>query len=85
MAEIYPCSRKHCDASEWSSTTEIISVGDREADVYDLFVAERPVGVELLIRAAWNRRVVEAPQPGGHERCRADEQPPPCQPSFRHA
>jgi hypothetical protein len=44
-------------------TTTIISVGDREADVYDLFVAERPAGVELLIRAAWDRRVVDAPQP----------------------
>jgi Transposase DNA-binding/Transposase Tn5 dimerisation domain len=44
-------------------TTEIISVGDREADVYDLFVAERPAGVELLIRAAWDRRVADAPQP----------------------
>jgi hypothetical protein len=44
-------------------TTTIISVGDREADVYDLFVAARPAGVELLIRAAWDRRVADAPQP----------------------
>jgi hypothetical protein len=43
--------------------TEIISVGDREADVYDLFLVERPAGVDLLIRAAWNRAVVESPQP----------------------
>jgi hypothetical protein len=32
--------------------------GDREADVYDLFVAERAEGVDLLVRAAWDRRVV---------------------------
>jgi hypothetical protein len=39
-----------------------VSVGDREADVYDLFLAERPAGVDLLIRAAWDR-AVEGPQP----------------------
>jgi transposase-like protein/transposase Tn5 family protein len=50
-------AKAHCPS------TEIISVGDREADVYDLFTAERPVGVELLIRAAWNRRLDDAPQP----------------------
>jgi hypothetical protein len=37
--------------------THYISVGDREADVYDLFVAERAEGVDLLVRAAWDRRV----------------------------
>lgn len=37
--------------------THFISVGDREADVYDLFVAERAEGVDLLVRAAWDRRV----------------------------
>lgn len=39
--------------------TQIISVGDREADVYDLFMAERPAGVELLVRAAQDRCVAE--------------------------
>lgn len=38
-------------------TTQFVSVGDREADVYDLFVVERPVGVDLLVRAAQDRRV----------------------------
>jgi Transposase DNA-binding/Transposase Tn5 dimerisation domain len=38
--------------------THFVSVGDREADVYDLFIAERAVGVDLLVRAAWDRRVV---------------------------
>jgi len=37
--------------------TRFICIGDREADVYDLFRQERPAGVELLVRAAWNRRV----------------------------
>jgi transposase-like protein/transposase Tn5 family protein len=37
--------------------THFISVGDREADVYDLFMAPRPLGVDLLVRAAWDRRV----------------------------
>jgi hypothetical protein len=38
-----------------------ISVGDREADVYDLLAAERPEGVELVIRASWDR-AVSAPE-----------------------
>lgn len=37
--------------------TQVVSVGDREADVYDLFLADRPAGVDLLVRASWNRRV----------------------------
>lgn len=37
--------------------THIISVGDREADGYDLFLQERPIGVDLLVRAAQNRTV----------------------------
>ena len=39
------------------SADPFVSVGDREADVYDLFVAERAAGVDLLVRAAWDRRV----------------------------
>ena len=39
--------------------TQFISVGDREADVYDLFLAERPTGVELLVRATQDRAVAE--------------------------
>lgn len=37
--------------------THFVSVGDREADVYDLFLQERPSGVDLLVRASWDRRV----------------------------
>jgi hypothetical protein len=36
--------------------THFISVGDREADVYDLFLVERPLGVDLLVRAAQDRK-----------------------------
>lgn len=39
------------------STTQFVSVGDAEADGYDLFVAPRPAGVEVLVRAGQNRRV----------------------------
>jgi hypothetical protein len=42
-------------------TTRFISVGDREADVYDLFLVDRPAGVDLLVHAAWDRGV-EQPQ-----------------------
>src|SRR5215210_7275786 len=37
-------------------TTQFVSVGDREADVYDLFLLDRPAGVDLLIRAAQDRK-----------------------------
>ena len=36
--------------------THFVSVGDREADVYDLFLVARPVGVDLLVRAAQDRK-----------------------------
>jgi hypothetical protein len=39
--------------------THIVSVGDAEADVYDLFIAPRPSGVDLLVRAGQNRRVAQ--------------------------
>lgn len=38
--------------------TQFVSIGDREADVFDLFLMDRPQGVDLLVRAAWNRKVV---------------------------
>lgn len=44
-------------AREACPTTRFVSVGDREADVYDLFLVERPVGVDLLVRAAQDRKV----------------------------
>jgi hypothetical protein len=37
-------------------TTQFVSVGDREADVYDLLLLERPLGVDLLVRAAQDRK-----------------------------
>ena len=40
-------------------TTHFVHVGDAEADVYDLFVAERAPGVDLLVRAGQNRRGVQ--------------------------
>ena len=56
--------------------TRFVGVGDRESDLYELFVAERPSGVEWLVRAAWNRRArhpeqylweaVQATTPLGH-------------------
>jgi Transposase DNA-binding/Transposase Tn5 dimerisation domain len=40
-------------------TTHLVRVGDSEADVYDLFAAARPDGVDLLVRASQPRRVHE--------------------------
>jgi hypothetical protein len=45
------------NARDWCAPTRFVSVGDREADVFDLLAAERPEGVELLVRAAWDRCV----------------------------
>jgi len=42
-------------AHDCCPTTRLVSVGDREADVYDVLAAPRPAGVDLLIRAAWDR------------------------------
>jgi hypothetical protein len=44
-------------ARERCPDTQFVSVGDSEADMYDLFAAPRPPGVDLLIRACQNRRV----------------------------
>ena len=48
-------------ARDCCANTRFVSVGDREADVYDVLAAERPVGVEMLMRAAWDR-CVDGPQ-----------------------
>lgn len=40
--------------------THFVSVGDREADVFELFLVKRPVGVDLLVRAAQDRRTEHA-------------------------
>lgn len=37
--------------------THVITIADREADIYDLFALPRPQGMDLLIRAASTRRV----------------------------
>jgi hypothetical protein len=46
-----------CSAHEVCPQTRFVSVGDREADVYDLLATARPEGVDLLIRASWDRCV----------------------------
>lgn len=35
----------------------LVSVADREADVFDFFTKAQELGLQLLVRAAWNRRV----------------------------
>ena len=37
--------------------TRVITVADREADIYDLLAMPRQPGAELLVRATYNRRV----------------------------
>lgn len=50
-------------ASQANPATQFVSVGDREADVYDLFLMERGEKVDLLVRAIRDRRVE---QPEGY-------------------
>jgi hypothetical protein len=45
------------EAQQECPHTHFMSVGEREADVYDVFVREREAGVDFLVRAAWDRRV----------------------------
>ena len=42
---------------EAAPQTALVSVGDREADIYALFLAPRPPGVDLLVRAQHDRWV----------------------------
>jgi hypothetical protein len=44
--------------------THVITVADREADIYDVFALPRPQHMDLLIRAAYNRRVEADEQTG---------------------
>jgi hypothetical protein len=39
------------------SSTRVIMVGDRESDIFDLFVLAEQTKRDFLIRAAWNRRL----------------------------
>ena len=43
--------------------TKIVSVGDREADIYDLFLLAQTLHQDVLVRGAWDRRVAH---PEGH-------------------
>lgn len=45
------------EAAQHCPNTRFINIGDREADVYDLFLVERHENVDLLVRASWNRAV----------------------------
>ena len=39
--------------------TRLVSVADRKADVFDLFNLPRQHGVDLLVRSAWNRALLD--------------------------
>lgn len=44
------------EAAKLCPESHFVSTGDREADVYDLFLLEREANVDLLVRASWDRR-----------------------------
>lgn len=41
-----------------NGTTEVLSIGDRENDIYEVLSAERPKGAHLLVRVGQNRRIL---------------------------
>jgi hypothetical protein len=55
--------------------TRLLSVADREADVYALFCAERMATVDLLVRASQDRRVAAGAEAVGRLRATRQAQP----------
>ena len=62
VADLHTC----CPAVRW------ISVADREADVYDFLREAQTLKVEMVVRAAWNRRITQAE---GHLWAHLESQP----------
>ena len=48
-------------AAHVSPGTKTVLMGDRESDIYDLFIAPRTPQQELLVRAAWDRKLADPP------------------------
>jgi len=46
-----------CRAPAWGPQTRLVRLGEREAEVSDLRAPARPEGVEVLLRASWDRGV----------------------------
>ena len=42
--------------------TRTVLMGDRESDIYDLFIAPRDPRQHLLVRGAWNRKLEDPPE-----------------------
>jgi Transposase DNA-binding/Transposase Tn5 dimerisation domain len=55
--------------------TRFVSVGDAEADIYDVFCAPRPANVDFLVRAAYDRCVAPEAPDGRLVRARLARQP----------
>lgn len=47
----------HAAAVALSPGRRVVSVADRESDVYEFFVKARELGIDLLTRASWDRNV----------------------------
>jgi hypothetical protein len=42
--------------------TQIVLMGDRESDIYDLLIAPRNPQQQLLVHAAWDRTLEDRPE-----------------------
>jgi len=57
-----PLVAQHAIDEALAPEQRVLTIADREADLYDLFAQPRPVGKELLIRAKHDRRLKTAPK-----------------------
>ncbi len=46
-------------SADLPATTRVLRVADRDGDVFDVLGPARDTGRDVLIRAAWDRRLVE--------------------------
>jgi hypothetical protein len=53
---------QHAIQASFEPEQRVLTIADREADLYDLFAQPRPVGKELLIRAKHDRRLQTPPK-----------------------
>lgn len=49
-------------AKDLPANTRVVMVGDRESDIFDLFTLAAQEQRDILVRAAWNRRLADSPE-----------------------
>lgn len=52
--------RKTAHCQQEAPEVRLVNVADREADVYDYFQLAQELDIDILVRAAWNRRIEQS-------------------------